>query len=47
MTSLIGDLQDADLAEAASRLQQAQIAVEASARTFSILQNVSLLNFLR
>jgi len=47
MTSLIGDLQDADLAEAASRLQQAQTAVEASARTFSILQNVSLLNFLR
>jgi len=47
LTGVIGDLQDADLAETASRLQQAQTAVEASARTFSILNKVSLLNFLR
>lgn len=47
LTGVIGDLQDADLAEAASRLQQAQTAVEASARTFSILSNLSLMNFLR
>lgn len=47
LTGVIGDLQDADLAKAASHLQQAQIAVEASARTFSILSNLSLMNFLR
>jgi flagellar hook-associated protein 3 FlgL len=47
LTGVIGDLQDVDLAEAASRLQQAQIAVEASARTFNVLANTSLLNFLR
>ncbi len=47
LTGVIGDLQDADLAEAASRLQQAQAAVEASARTFSVLSKVSLMDFLR
>ncbi|PHR60040.1 MAG: hypothetical protein COA47_08300 [Robiginitomaculum sp.] len=47
LTGVVGDLEDADLAEAASRLQQAQTAVEASARTFNILSNVSLLNFIR
>ncbi len=47
LTGIIGDLEDIDLAEAASRLQQAQIAVEASARTFNVLSKTSLLNFLR
>lgn len=47
LTSVIGEFEDADLAEAATRLQQAQTAVEASARTFSLLSDLSLLNFLR
>lgn len=44
---LIGNLEDADMAEAATRLQQAQAAVEVSAATFSSLSQVSLLPFLR
>ncbi len=47
LVGIIGDLQDADLAQTATRLQQAQTAVEASARTFSLLSQLSLLNFLR
>ncbi|MBL4596831.1 MAG: hypothetical protein JKX99_09680 [Robiginitomaculum sp.] len=46
LIGVIGDLEDIDLAEAASRLTQAQTAVEASARTFNVLSNTSLLNFL-
>lgn len=44
---LIGGIEDADMAKAASRLQQAQSAVEVSAATFSTLSQVSLLPFLR
>jgi flagellar hook-associated protein 3 FlgL len=47
LKQVVGGLEDADLAVAATRLSQAQTAVEASARTFSILSNLSLLNFLR
>ncbi len=47
LTQLIADLEDADMAEAASRLNQAQTAVEVSARTFASLSQVSLLPFLR
>ncbi|VAV87972.1 Flagellar hook-associated protein FlgL [hydrothermal vent metagenome] len=47
LTGVIGDLEDVDMAEAVSRLQQVQTAVEASARTFNILSSTSLLNFLR
>ncbi|QNL18111.1 hypothetical protein HXX25_01410 [Hyphobacterium sp. CCMP332] len=47
LTSLIGDLEDADMAAAATRFQQAQTAVDVSARTFSVLSQVSLLPFLR
>lgn len=47
LKQVVGDIEDADLAAAATRLSQAQTAVEASARTFSILSNLSLLNFLR
>ena len=47
LTNMIADLEDADMAEAASRLNQAQIAVEVSARTFASLSQVSLLPFLR
>ncbi len=47
LKQVVGDIEDADLAEASTRLSQAQTAVEASARTFSLLSNLSLLNFLR
>lgn len=47
LTNLIGDLEDADMAAAATRFQQAQTAVDVSARTFSVLSQVSLLPFLR
>jgi len=47
LTSMIADIEDADMAEAASRLTQAQTAVEVSARTFASLSQVSLLPFLR
>jgi flagellar hook-associated protein 3 FlgL len=47
LKQVVGDIEDADLAEAATRLSQAQTAVEASARTFSLLSSLSLLNFLR
>ncbi len=47
LTNVIGSIEDADIASAATHLQQAQTAVEASARTFSLLRNLSLLNFLR
>jgi flagellar hook-associated protein 3 FlgL len=47
LNSLIGDLEDADMATAATRFQQAQTAVDVAARTFSVLSQVSLLPFLR
>lgn len=47
LTLMIADIEDADMAEAASRLNQAQTAVEVSARTFASLSQVSLLPFLR
>jgi flagellar hook-associated protein 3 FlgL len=47
LTRMIADIEDADMAEAASRLNQAQTAVEVSARTFASLSQVSLLPFLR
>jgi len=47
LTNVVSGIEDADIAKAATRLQQAQTAVEASARTFSLLSNLSLLNFLR
>lgn len=47
LTKLIGDLEDADLAKAATRFQQAQTAVDVAAQTFSVLSQVSLLPFLR
>jgi flagellar hook-associated protein 3 FlgL len=47
LTSMIADLEDADMAEAVTRLNQAQTAVEVSARTFASLSQVSLLPFLR
>ncbi|MEQ8404035.1 MAG: flagellin [Oceanicaulis sp.] len=47
LTTMIAGVEDADMAEAASRFQQAQTAVEVSARTFASLSQVSLLPFLR
>jgi len=47
LQSMLADLEDADMAQAAVRLTQAQTAVEVSARTFAALSQVSLLNFLR
>ena len=43
---IVGDLEDVDMAEAATRLTQAQAAVQVSAATFSTLTQVSLLNYL-
>jgi len=47
LSNLIGDLEDADMAKAATRFQQAQTAVDVAAQTFSTLSQVSLLPFLR
>lgn len=47
LQQMLGKMEDVDMAEAASRFQQAQTAVEVSARTFSALTQVSLLPFLR
>lgn len=47
LRNLIGGLEDADMAQALARLQQAQTAVEVSAATFASLKQVSLLPFLR
>ncbi|MFP4518089.1 MAG: flagellin [Oceanicaulis sp.] len=47
LTEMTAGIEDADMAEAASRFQQGQTAVEVSARTFASLSQVSLLPFLR
>ncbi|MCC7268974.1 MAG: flagellin [Caulobacteraceae bacterium] len=47
LTGMMGDITDADMAEAVSRLQMAQFSVQASAQVFSMLQETSLLNFLK
>ena len=44
---MMGNVTDVDVAEAISRLQMAQTAVQASAQVFQGLQSSSLLNFLR
>lgn len=44
---MIGDITDADLAEAATNLTQAQQAVQAASQVFVTLRDTSLLNFLR
>jgi flagellar hook-associated protein 3 FlgL len=45
--NMMGGITDVDVAEAVSRLQMAQTAVQASAQVFQGLQSSSLLNFLR
>lgn len=44
---VVGDLSEVDIAEAATRLAQAQTAVQASAQVFATLRDTSLLNLLR
>jgi flagellar hook-associated protein 3 FlgL len=46
LTSMIGDITDADMAKAATDLSSAQLSVQASARVLQALQNSSLLNLL-
>lgn len=47
MGNLVGKITDVDMADAVSRLQSAQIAVQASAEVFNTLRNSSLLNYLQ
>ena len=47
LTIMVGGVTDVDMAEAVTRLQAAQLAVQASAQVFSSLQQSSLLNVLR
>jgi flagellar hook-associated protein 3 FlgL len=44
LETTIGSITDVDMAEASSRLSQAQVALQASARIFASLQNTTLLN---
>jgi flagellar hook-associated protein 3 FlgL len=46
LDTMIGNITDVDMAEAASRLSQAQVALQASAHIFASLQNSTLLNYL-
>jgi len=45
--TVIADIEEVDVAEAATRFQQAQTAVQVSAQTFAILSETSILPFLR
>jgi flagellar hook-associated protein 3 FlgL len=47
LTTMVGGITDVDMAEAVTRLESAQLAVQAAAQVFSSLQNSSLLNVLR
>tara|TARA_R110002072_G_scaffold77597_5_gene180773 strand:+ start:240 stop:1154 length:915 start_codon:yes stop_codon:yes gene_type:complete len=47
LTGMISDIEDVDMAEAATRFQTAQNVLDVSAKTFASLTQVSLLNFLR
>lgn len=47
LTVMVGGITDVDMADAVTRLQAAQLAVQASAQVFSSLQQSSLLNVLR
>jgi flagellar hook-associated protein 3 FlgL len=46
LQTIIGSMTDADMAQAAMQLSQAQTAVQASAKIFASLQSSSLLNYL-
>lgn len=47
LEGMVGNITDVDMADAISRLQQAQTSVQAAAHVFTTLQGSSLLNFLR
>ena len=47
LTTMVGGITDVDMAETASRLSQAQTALQASAHVFAALQDSSLLNYLK
>lgn len=47
LTAMVGGITDVDMADAITRLQAAQLAVQASAQVFSTLQASSLLNVLK
>jgi flagellar hook-associated protein 3 FlgL len=47
LENTLGDLTDVDIAEAAAKLTQAQLAVQASAQVFLSLKDMSLLNYLK
>ena len=47
LATMMGRLTDVDMAEAVSRLQQAQISVQAAAQVFVSLNGASLLNVLK
>lgn len=46
LTNFIADIEEVDVAEAVSRLQRDQVALEASFRVFAQLNSLTLLNFL-
>lgn len=46
LAGMISDIEDVDMAEAITRLNNAQIALQASAKTFSSIQGMSLLDYL-
>ena len=46
LTSMIGNITDADMAKAATDLSNAQLSVQASARVLQALQSDSLINLL-
>lgn len=47
LTGMVGGIVDVDMAEAVTRLEAAQLAVQASAQVFASLQSSSLLNVLK
>ena len=46
LKTMLGNITDVNIAEAASALTQAQTAVQASAQVFNTLKGMSLLNYL-
>jgi len=47
LSGMIGDITDADMAEATAQLQQAQLSVQSAAYVFQALQESSLINILK
>jgi flagellar hook-associated protein 3 FlgL len=47
LAGMIGKITDADMAQAAANLQQAQLSVQSAAYVFQALQQSSLINILK